>query len=260
MVSAATSNVDLAAAAATIATFAVVILGAIAYFFGAVWPLKIQAVQFRGPDGKGGEATEVTATITNRGRNTKTLSSYALVKDPGRIKRRITVHADLDDIQPFQVSSVQVPNRQVTISGHDVLVVQGLYLKGALPYGTKTRVIVEVGPRHFIAKIRDISPRTNTKRPNAAPARPIPPPAAIPVSPGDRDVVMVTAGPKIFDTVKALRDLTGDGLMDVNRDVLQTNRVWLQAVDQATAEVAKARLEAVDATVEIRPSTKQVSD
>ena len=66
------------------------------------------------------------------------------------------------------------------------------------------------------------------------------------------DVILTNAGDKKINVIKAVRALTGLGLKEAKEATEATPSTIKEGVDKATAEAAKAELEAAGATVELK--------
>jgi hypothetical protein len=264
------SNLDLAVAWATIATFVVVLLGGIAYASGVLWPLTIEAIQERTFDDNV-PVIQLSLFVTNRSRNGKTISEPALVRNPGFWNRRVRRRARLVNIKTLsKVSVIQPTGGNLHIDGHDSILVQSIYPKPALPFGAKTAVYVNVASRHFfcVKIVDDTPPAIDAAIRSWEQSKPKTAGLAEKTTPSPktttRDLVLLGTGTTslrvsrpsefVFRTARLLSRYTGQDILDVYARLIDDeSSVWLQGIDEATAKAKAAELQQTGASVHVVP-------
>jgi hypothetical protein len=146
------SNLDVAAAASTIAGLAVVLFGGFLYALGSLRPVKLRAATYSLTKHIDGVPIGlVQAGLKSRTRNAQTISMFLLIEDPGWLRRwRLWTIATED--KKFFGSSI--PDEGKVLAGHDVLALRGELRPPALPFGEDTLCAVLVGNRPFVSRLK----------------------------------------------------------------------------------------------------------
>jgi hypothetical protein len=269
------SNLDIAAAWATIATFGAVLLGGAVYAIGACWPLKLYVIKIRGlEDGRASTLTSFTAIISNRSRNAKTISDFALTSKPSWRKRGLSRKANFS-AKPIE--SILDEEEGLTIGSHDSVVLEGTYPSDVLPRGFTDYVYVTAGPRPFFGRILDKTPpryegllrdfkRQRDQEANQG-GKPLGPPTAgrssagdwrpaIAVAPGDLDLLVTLSDGRPGWTAILVHRISNGSVRKVYDELVNGKEiVALEGVDQKTIDEATKFLQESAAELRIRRST-----
>jgi hypothetical protein len=274
------SNLDIASAWATIATFGAIVLGGVVYGIGACWPLKLYVIKVRGLEaGRASTLTHFTAIIANRSRNAKTISDFALASKPNWRKRKLSRKANFPS-KPIDL--ILEEEADLRVGGHDNLVIEGTYPSDELPHGYNVYVYVTVGPRPFFGRVRDKTPPLyeellrdfkhqknleatqggkSPRPPTAGRSSANNPRPPIALAPGDLDLLVTLSDGRPGWTailVHRISNISNLSVLTVYGELVDGNEVVaLEGVNQETIDAAVKFFEESAVALRIRRSSRE---